>query len=62
MAFLKREAPGGSPAFRGHAEVESLLRNVPPLGTESTGATVAALAARGDRSIFGARFREGVQP
>jgi hypothetical protein len=30
MAPLKREAPGGSPAFRDHAEVESSLRSVPP--------------------------------
>jgi hypothetical protein len=28
----KREAPGCRPAFRGHAEVESSLRSVPPPG------------------------------
>jgi hypothetical protein len=62
MASLKREAPGGSPAFRGHADLESSLRSVSLLGTESIGAAVGAIATGRDRSTFGDRFHERARP
>jgi hypothetical protein len=34
ISAVKREAPGGRPAFRGHAEVEISLRSLPRLGTD----------------------------
>jgi hypothetical protein len=61
MFCLKREAPGGRPAFRDQTKINTYAGSLAPRATESTGAKVAALDTAGDRSLSSDRSCEGAR-